>query len=204
MSGTPETQNSRERILEAAIAVIETDGEAGVRVDQIADRANIAKPSIYHFFNSRDGLIIAAQAERYRRSLLFSVSALMEPIRACRSRDEFAMIIRNRIRAFALPEGRQRRRDRIQVLGSAASRPTLRAEIQAVESQAVAEFEWVFQYARERGWITTRFDLGIVSRWWFGVILGRHLVDDVLDEHDSEQWTEITIEAVEHIIYGTS
>jgi len=31
-----EPMNSRERMLEAAIAVIETDGEAGVRVDRIA------------------------------------------------------------------------------------------------------------------------------------------------------------------------
>jgi hypothetical protein len=66
-----------------------------------------------------------------------------------------------------------------------------------------ADFEQVFQYARDQGWITTRFDLGIVSRWWFGLILGRHLVDDVLDDEQSELWTEIAIEAVEHIIYGT-
>lgn len=203
MSANSEPTTSRLRILESAISIIEGRGEAGIRVDEIADLAGVAKPSIYHFFTSREGLISAAQAERYRRSLLFSVSALMEPIRACRSRDEFSMIIRNRIRSFALPEGKQRRRDRIQVLGSAASRPALRVEIQAVESEAAADFEQVFQYARDQGWITTRFDLGIVSRWWFGLILGRHLVDDVLDDEQSELWTEIAIEAVEHIIYGT-
>lgn len=195
--------SSGERMIEAAIAIIEIDGEAGVRVDRIAETAGIAKPSLYHFFKNRDGLIIAAQAERYRRSLQFSLVALNETVRACRSQDEFKMLIRNQIRSFALEEGKRRRRVRIQVLGSAASRPTLRAEIQVAENRSISDFEKVFGVARDRGWITSRFDLETIARWWFGVILGRHLIDDHPDEEISEQWTDITLEAVEHVLYGT-
>lgn len=195
--------SSRDRILETAITIIDAEGEAGVRVDRIAELAGITKPSIYHFFASRDGLIVAAQAERYRRSLLFSLPALMESVRACRSRDEFSMIIRNRIRSFSLPEGKHRRRERIQVLGSAVSRPALRAQLLDVEARATGDFVTMLTFAHEQGWITTRFDFTVVARWWFGVMLGRHLVDDVLDGEESEEWTEIVIEAMEHIIYGT-
>lgn len=41
---------SSERILEAAIAAIEAGGEASLRIDLIAQEAQITKPSIYHFY----------------------------------------------------------------------------------------------------------------------------------------------------------
>jgi len=194
--------SSRERMLEAAIDIIETEGEAGVRVDRIADSAAVAKPSLYHFFKNRDGLIIAAQAERYRRSLLYSLTSVSEMVRACRSRDEFVIVLRNLIRSFGLDEGKRRRRVRIQVLGSAASRPTLRAEIEAVELQAAREFETVFGIAQERGWIKTGLHLEVVARWWFGLMLGRYLIDEVFDDERSDQWTDLTLEALEAVIFG--
>lgn len=195
--------SSRERMLEAAIAIIETDGEAGVRVDRVAEAAEIAKPSLYHFFTNRDGLIIAAQAERYRRSLLFGLNLLVEPVQVAESREAFTSLLRAVIRSFKLPEGQARRRQRIQVLGSAASRPELRRHIREVEDQAVAEAAGVFRIAQERGWVTTRFDLEILARWWFGLILGRHLIDDVVDEAQSDQWNDIALEALEHILFET-
>lgn len=193
--------SSRERMLEAAIDIIETEGEAGVRVDRVAEEASVAKPSLYHFFKNRDGLIIAAQAERYRRSLLYSLTSVSEMVRACRARDEFVVVLRNLIRSFGLVEGKRRRRVRIQVLGSAASRPTLRAEIEAVESQAAREFETVFGIAQERGWIKAGLHLEVVARWWFGLMLGRYLIDEVFDDERSDLWTDLTLEALEAVIF---
>jgi hypothetical protein len=64
VSVTAEPATSRHRILEAAITVIETCGEAGLRVDEIAEMAGVTQPSIYHVLAHRDGLISAAQADR--------------------------------------------------------------------------------------------------------------------------------------------
>lgn len=196
--------SSRERMLEAAIDVIETAGEAGVRVDVVADAAGVTKPSLYHFFKNRDGLIIAAQAERYRRSLLYSLPSVSEMVRACRSRDEFVMLLGNLIRSFGLEDGKRRRRVRIQVLGSATSRPTLRAEIEAVEREAARQFESVFAIAQERGWIKGGLNLEVVARWWFGIMLSRYLIDEVFDEVQSDQWTDLTLDALEAVIFEPS
>ena len=188
-------------MLEAAIDIIETDGEAGVRVDLVAEAAGVAKPTLYHFYKNRDGLIIAAQAERYRRSLLYGFPTISEMVQACRSREEFSSVLRNLIRSFALDEGKRRRRVRVQVLGSAASRPLLRAEIEAVETAVASEFQRVFGIAQQRGWIGAQVDLDIVARWWFGVMLGRHLVDSVFNEEQSDKWTDVTLRALEAVIF---
>ena len=43
--------STRDRLIQAAISIIETEGEAGVRVDQVAALAGFTKPVLYaHFF----------------------------------------------------------------------------------------------------------------------------------------------------------
>jgi AcrR family transcriptional regulator len=60
---------TRQRLLDRTIEVIEAEGVPGVRVQPIAAAAGVAVPSVYHFFGSKEGLIEAAQAERYGRVL---------------------------------------------------------------------------------------------------------------------------------------
>jgi AcrR family transcriptional regulator len=55
---------ARERVLQAAIAIVEAEGEAPLRVDRVADMAGNTKPVTYHHFGDREGLIIAVQIER--------------------------------------------------------------------------------------------------------------------------------------------
>ena len=57
----------RDKIIERAIAVLEKDGEAAIRTNTIAADCGCTAPILYREFQSREGLIIAAQAERYRR-----------------------------------------------------------------------------------------------------------------------------------------
>ena len=121
--------NSRDRMLEAAICAIEAHGEAGVRVDEISSAAEVAKPSLYHFFGSREGLIAAAQAERYRRSLNIGLEGVVEIAEACESSEEFERLVRSWVESFASDAAGHRRAVRLSVLGSSVSRPDLQAEI---------------------------------------------------------------------------
>ena len=56
-------------MLNRTIAVIETDGEEGVRVVDIAKHVGVAVTTLFHLFGNRDSLIRAAQIERYVRGL---------------------------------------------------------------------------------------------------------------------------------------
>jgi TetR/AcrR family transcriptional regulator len=62
----PELENSRERILNVAIAAFSSQGIDGARVDEIADRAKINKNMIYHYFRSKEGLFIAVMERVYQ------------------------------------------------------------------------------------------------------------------------------------------
>jgi TetR/AcrR family transcriptional regulator len=62
----PELENSRERILNVAIAAFSSQGIDGARVDEIAARAQINKNMIYHYFKSKEGLFIAVMERVYQ------------------------------------------------------------------------------------------------------------------------------------------
>ena len=51
---------ARQRLIEATIELIWTDSYGAVSVDAICERSRVKKGSFYHFFKSKDELVIAA------------------------------------------------------------------------------------------------------------------------------------------------
>ena len=66
----PEAANTRARLLNAAVFVIDQGGVKALKVRDVSARAGVKEPSVYHYFGNRDGLVEAAQAKRYIRGLL--------------------------------------------------------------------------------------------------------------------------------------
>lgn len=59
------TSTSYASLLRSAIEAIDEFGEAGVRVEEIGRRAGVSVATIYHWFDSKQGLIEAAQKLRF-------------------------------------------------------------------------------------------------------------------------------------------
>lgn len=193
-----DVQGTRDRLLEAAISVIDRRGEAGLKVDEIAELAQITKPSLYHFFGDREGLVVAAQAERFRRSLRFGLESALEAARACTSREDFERVLTAGLRQFADDEAAQRRRVRIDVLGSAVSRPELLAEVNRVMTVAANDLGQLVDVGRERGWCTAPFSSASLAMWWYSTMLGRFLVE-TNEDFDVSEWDAIMEELLLHL-----
>ncbi|MGA1441022.1 MAG: TetR/AcrR family transcriptional regulator [Ilumatobacteraceae bacterium] len=196
--------SSRERLLAAAMAMLDANGEAGVRVDTVADMAGITKPSLYHFFGDRDGLVAAAQAERYRRSMLFGMEAQAEATRRCTSRAEFRRLVRGWTEAISSEQGMDRRRVRVQVLGSAVSRPGLRARIAEVDADAARQLAELVNFAKSNGWVSMTFDAEVAALWWYGMITGRFLAEAERPGGSliRREWDAVCTEVVQRLLFG--
>lgn len=194
-------RGTRQRLLEAAIEVISQRGEAGLKVDEIAEMAEITKPSLYHFFGDREGLVIAAQGERFRRSLRFGQEAAVELGRACTTAREFEMVVLAGLAQFADPAGMERRRVRIDVLGSAVARPDLKAEVDRVMVEAANDLAQLVDVGRERGWVTTPYSSVSLAAWWYGALLGRYLVE-TNDGFDAAEWDAIMTATLTNLLFA--
>lgn len=194
---------TRDRILEAAITAIDQGGEASLRIDSIAEAAGITKPSIYHFFGDRDGLVAAAQAERYRRSVLSGLEDAIEATLALNSRGEFEKLLPVYVDIAMDPAGAMRRAGRIQVLGSAVSRPKLTEEVVDATKRAMELTTRVVEIPIERGWIDADVDADAIALWWISLTLGRHLFDLVDDQRLHERWRDIALANLRYLYLGS-
>lgn len=197
-----ETLNTRDRLLAGAISLMEEGGEAAVRVESVATLAGVTRPSLYHFFGDRDGLVIAAQGERYRQSLLYQMADRTELARQCSSRDEFKTLMRNWLISLTDADGERRRAVRTEVLGSSVARPRLRALIKEIDTQASRELGVLLGHAKERGWLSMPFDLDVAAIWWYGMMNGRYMVEGDGSSLVRREWDAIAVASVMLILFG--
>jgi len=198
MSDVP---GSRERILEVTIAMLDTEAESGLKIDSIVAAAHVGKQSIYHYFGDRDGLVIAAQAERYRRSVLTGIDLLMEGLLECVTEDDYAQLLLT-VASAATRLGGDRRRLRIQALGSAATRPTLQAAIREAHRTSVAALAKVFAFGQRRGWVPNTYSASTLSALWFDLVTGHHVSENYADDEDHEAINSATVDVFAILLFG--
>jgi len=197
------TSSIRDQVLEAAIAVIELHGEAAIRVEDVAASAGVKHPSVYHYFGNRDGLIVAAQTERYYRSLRNATTELAKLLNNATTRKEYIQIVDATVRSFSDERAIARRRVRREVLGSAVYRPELAENVQRLIADQVKDLVETFARGIERGWITSPYGVDTIMFWWIGTIQGREFVDEISDERIPAEWDDLVARAVLNALFGT-
>jgi AcrR family transcriptional regulator len=189
----PETS---EKILEAAIAVIELHGESAIAVRSVARDAGVSYTSIAHFFGDRTGLIEAAQAERYRRTWLTSVPNLALAVAGCRSAEEFRVVLEAVMDGTFLPDRSVFRLARVHAIGNAQDRPGLAAKLVEINDQLQSQFAAILVGPQEKGWIRSDLNLHMVAAWYMGQLDGRVLIELGGRHVDESAWNEISKQAV--------
>jgi AcrR family transcriptional regulator len=191
---------TRNRLLEAAISIIETQGEGAIRVDQVAELAGFTKPVLYTYFKNRDDLIVAAQSERYLRALELGRSDVEDAVRKCSNANEFFLVMKKWVSSFSGSDGELRRRFRIEVLGSAISRESLQEKLREANRRQAQDLGALLAIAQERQWLTLDAEPQDLSMWWTGLVLSRYLIEMDAEFHDTAAWDAITMNTMRSII----
>jgi len=195
---------TEQKILDEAVRVIDVHGEAAVRLQEIQEACDVSAPSIYHYFGSREGLVIEAQSERLLGALDQFDPLIDERFAAVTSKDELRTVMRSFLELFWHPERTAVRAQRLSALGSAVGRPELTArfekEIESRSEAMRARLE-VFQ---DRGWLVPDLDLRAFSYWMMGVILGRVYVEFGGNSGPFPEWDAIAGKAMEYVLFGSA
>lgn len=187
------------RILEAAIDVIETGGEVAIRVHDLANSCGVTGPILYRAFGSREGLIEAAQTERYRRSLS-GLDAIIDTMAGCTTADALRDALHRAVDE-ALGD-RHGRRVRANIIGSCVTRPALAASIAALHRTAVDRIATVWQAAQSKGLLRSGVDLRVVAAWWLGHLDSRVHLELATNHVDDRAWDDITRQSLVGALIG--
>lgn len=192
--------DTRSRLIEATIEAIADGGEASVRVHNIAAKAEVREPSVYHFFKNRKELVEAAQAERYRRSYYEMILPFKAMASGATSKQELLDILRQIFSVMYQQERATARSTRVNVLGSAQTSKFLSqvvADMNYEISEALAE---VFTDAQKKGWVRANIDAQMLSLWLMAQVNSRNLPEMDLDRYRIEEWDKISLDAVMSVI----
>lgn len=191
-------------MLEVAIMAIDKKGESGVRVNDVAAEVGVAITSLYHYFGSRDGLVVAAQTERYVRSLGSENERIEEALARCEDKKQFREILLEVHRRVDNANRAAYRLTRMSVLGSTLGRPDLATAVGKAQDEFTKSFARFFATAKARGWTRPDLDPVGASAWSIGQILGRVVIEIGESSVTDEQWAKATETALLAVVMGES
>jgi AcrR family transcriptional regulator len=187
---------SEELILNIAIDMIEERGIEGLRIQDVSREAGLAVTSIYHFFQSREGLVVAAQAERFIRSHRALTAEFLAQVAAAPTSDDLRRVILDRITFFFSPGRELERLRRLNILGSAVSRPELVTKMRDALTEVNDEAAKTITIAQEAGLVTRQVDPATTAMWISSLIQARSLIELIPLDIDYDEWSRLTITAV--------
>ena len=176
-SGEPREPDARRRILDAAIAVIDASGDASLRVLDIADMAGVAPGLINHHFRSRDGLIAAAQAERYSATVARDFSMFREVLGADWSHEKTVATMRGALTGVIRRDRAEIRLRRATALAAAHGRPGLRAALSETVASTVDGAAQVVAIGQEKGIFDPDLDPRAAGTVMLSMALGYVIAD---------------------------
>ena len=195
-------QSSRQRLLEAAISIIDESGEAELHVREVAAAAGLSVAMVRHYFSDREGLVTAARAEQYRRSMIASLPELTRMLADAQSVDDLKATVRPVFDSFLTPEFFDRRMSRASALGASYRRPDLAHQLELIHRETSAAIGGILIIAQERGWLRPGLNTQAACLLYYGIINSRVLIESWADEDFQADWNALAIEAIFNMYFG--
>jgi AcrR family transcriptional regulator len=185
-----------QRLLTEAVRVIDEHGEVAVHIRDIAAACGVTSPIVYKAFGSREGLIVAAQSERYISSWRETALEIPPLIAKATTVEELKDTLARAIRRILGPDRFIHRRIRHEVLGSLVHQPELEKAV--VEQLRIMRtlFTDAFRLVQQRGLIRQDIDVGVAFMWYIGQIEGRFMIEIDPEGIDQEAWNKLFLDAV--------
>ena len=204
MTDLTQTKSIRQGILDLAIATIDDGGEVAIRVNDIAAKAGVTVPTLYRHFGSRDGLVEAAQTQRFYETQFVDYSAFAASLAKCKNQNDLRITIRQVLLSHFETERWGVRQVRLNALGAGYARPELLMSLALAQKQVAMGITELLRPFQERRWIRTEIDLAATVYWFMGQILGRVLVEMGDDPVSQKKWNDISLEGIMAVIFGDS
>lgn len=184
---------SPQRLLEATMQAIETGGEQSVNLRTIAEACGVTTPIIYKAYGSREGLLAAAQAERFRRAIDGIAAPFSDAVEGATTVDELRAVLMALADATHHPDRAAFRRVQIEVLGASISRPALRAAVDQTVQQLISRSAAALGAAQARGLVRPDVSPTEVLWWYFGQVQGRLLLEQTTAPVDAAAWNRASL-----------
>jgi AcrR family transcriptional regulator len=189
-----------ERALVVVGEILDEGGEASLRLADVSRRSGVSIGSLYHHFESREGLIRAARERQFLQSLPTDADDVANLLATASTPEQFAERLEQIIRTTQTPDRAANRLRRVELIGAAAARPELLEAISATQTMVLDVGEALAAAFKERGWLRDGIEPRALALFVQAITLGRVLGD--LDQRgvDQEAWAQLLLSALDGML----
>ncbi|HEY8081743.1 MAG TPA: helix-turn-helix domain-containing protein [Acidimicrobiales bacterium] len=181
--------------------ILEEGGEASLRLADVSRRSGVSIGSLYHHFQSREGLIRAARERQFFQSLPTDADEIANLLATATTAAEFVDRLEQIIRMTQDPARAPSRLRRVELIGAAASRPELLESISATQTLILDVGEALGAEFKGRGWLKEGVEPRAIALYIQAVTLGRVLGD--LDQRgvDEDAWIRLLLMSLRGLLH---
>ena len=173
---------SRMRILSAARVQVEEKGIMGLRVQDVADAANVSVPLIYKYFGDRDGLLSHALVAMYDEFILRQIDAARAFFRSLEK--PTAEHVANMLAVTRQNDRSMRRWINLQIMAASVEIPSLRKELGIIQMAILEQLSSLIDEVQMTLTGTTNAPSRSVALLVRSFTYG-FSINDLLDENDA-------------------
>lgn len=191
-------------LLDHAVEIIDRAGEQAVRVEEVSAFCEVSITSLYHHFGNREGLIEAAQAERFTRATRRNIDRFEVEVDAASSTTELRATIAKWVSTLVSSGATDVRRIRAQVLASALTRQRLMDRVIELNRTQFDRIGATLQRAIDRGVLTGDVDPRSAAIAFSCLSFGRIVVEiDPVDGPASEaHYAAFAAASIDQLLFG--
>lgn len=190
-----------EKILNTAIAVLLEQGFDLFNVQEVLDRAEVSRGTLYHHFRDVDALIEEALAGSFSREVSANRTAARELIERCKTATEYRREIKRLLVNVAETPASVRLR-RVHTIALCQTRPSLEEAIRSEQDSSNREWEELVELAQSKGFVRKDVDPRVAATLLQAVGISR-VVDEVsTDPLSDQQWAELTFEIYDRMLFS--
>lgn len=192
---------TRTRLVDLAVAALERGGEQAVKIRDVAGAVGLSVGAVYHHFESREELIVAARLAQFEGALAGGVAAIRGAVEQASTVDELRQAMRQLNRIAHAADRAPFRRLRAEVVGVARHNTGLAAALSEVQQARTAEMVEVVLLARDKGLGNPDLDPVAAATFLQAVTLGMVLDDvNLASPMDREAWHRLTDHVYEALL----
>ena len=183
-----DTHPTKVHLTEAAATLIDELGSQGFTVEQLLEKSNISKGSLYHHFEDFHDVIMQAQVLRFARYVEDDIAALTNVLLASTSREDLFGRLDLISRATHDPARSVRRADRIEILAGARHSEKMKNALGPTQARLTGAIADLVREMKAKQFISEDLDPAAVAVFIQAYSLGL-IVNDVSDQPiDLEEW----------------
>ena len=186
--GVRDTHPTKVHLTEAAATLIDELGSQGFTVEQLLEKSNISKGSLYHHFEDFHDVIMQAQVLRFARYVEEDIAALTNVLLASTSREDMFGRLDQISRATHDAARSVRRADRIEILAGARHSEKMKNALGPTQARLTGAIADLVREMKAKEFVSENLDPGSVAVFIQAYSLGL-IVNDVSNEPiDLEEW----------------